>query len=93
MLHSGLFYNQKVQKSATPSNFKALEKYWKEDFSKWECEIFETYHPNWSKMFVTLVFSKLVYVWWFLLIEEPEKKKIGQKSHRKITTNILAPYL
>ena len=72
MLHSGLFYNQKVQKSAIPSNFKALEKYWKEDFSKWECEIFETYHPNWSKMYVTLVFSKLVYFWWFLLIEEPE---------------------
>ena len=43
-------------------------------------------------MYVTLVFSKLVYFWWLLLLEEPEKNKIGQKSHRKIT-NILAPYL
>ena len=34
MLHSGLFYNQKVQKSALPSNFKALEKHWLVSFSR-----------------------------------------------------------
>ena len=34
MLHSGLFYNQKVQKSALPSNIKALEKHWLVSFSR-----------------------------------------------------------